>query len=308
MPTTNADQSRYAAPEDLSRYAWLAIGTAVATIGLKVGAWWLTDSVGLLSDAAESLVNLVAAILALYTLTVSVRPPDDDHPYGHSKAEYFSAAAEGLMIFIAAVIIIVKAVERLITPAPIENVGLGLLISSSAALLNGLVAMLLIRKGRQHRSAVLVADGRHLMTDLITSIGVIVGVGLVVLTGEPRMDPIVALVAGANITYTGVKLLRSSVDGLMDVALPADVHAEIDDVLDGFRSDDVDFHALRTRESGNRRFMSFHVLVPGDWSVKEGHDFTEDVIDALVAKIPDLRVTAHLEPKDDPRSYDDLDI
>lgn len=299
---------RYAPPEDLSRFAWLSIVAAIVTILLKLMAWRLTDSVGLLSDAAESLVNLIAAIVALYTLKVSVRPPDDGHHFGHSKAEYFSAAVEGILIFVAAAVIIAKAVERLITPAPLNSVSLGLIISFAAAVVNGIVALVLIKKGTQHNSAALIADGKHLMTDLITSAGVIIGVALVAVTNQSRLDPVVAMLVGVNILYTGFKLIRSSVDGLMDASLPREINAEIEAVLDEFRSSDIEFHAIRTRSAGNRQFMECHVLVPGEWSVHEGHDFTENVIDALVERIPNLRVSAHLEPKDDPRSYEDEDI
>lgn len=305
MPDTTQASSRYEAPKDLSRFALLSIAAAIVTIGLKVAAWRLTGSVGLLSDAAESLVNLAAAIVALIALKIAVKPPDDNHPFGHSKAEYFSAAVEGIMIFVAAAVIVAQALDRFINPVPLENVGIGLLISFVAALINGAVALVLLNKGNQYRSSALVADGKHLMTDLITSVGVLIGVGLVVVTDQPRLDPVVALLVGVNILWTGFKLIRSSVNGLMDVALPPEVNDEIDDVLDEFRTGEIDFHAIRTRESGNMRFMECHVLVPGDWTVRQGHDFTEDVIDALVEKFPDLRVSAHLEPFGDPRSYED---
>lgn len=279
---------------------------AVVTISLKAGAAWLTGSVGLLSDAAESVVNLVAAVVALYALKLAIKPPDRNHPYGHNKAEYFSAAVEGVLIFVAAAFIIATAVDRLIHPKLPEQLGLGLAISVGASLVNGGVAMVLLRQGRQHNSAVLIADGKHLMTDVVTSAAVLIGVGLVAITKQPMLDPIVALLAGANILWTGFGLIRSSVTGLMDGALPANTSADLFEVLDRHRKPgEVEFHAVRTRQAGSRQFMEFHILVPGKWSVQQGHDFTEQVIDDLVAVVPEVRVSAHLEPIEDPKSYAD---
>jgi len=278
----------------------------VVTIGLKGGAAWLTGSVGLLSDAAESLVNLVAAIVALIALKVAIRPPDESHPYGFSKAEYFSAAVEGVMIFAAAAFIIATSIERLLNPRMPEQLGLGLAISVAASLVNGGVALVLLRQGREHGSATLIADGKHLMTDVVTSAAVLVGVALVALTNQPVLDPVVALLAGANILWTGIGLIRSSVNGLMDVSVPEQTNAGLYEVLDRFREPGrVEFHAVRTRVAGNRQFMEFHVLVPGNWTVQQGHDLTEDVIDALVEVVPEVRVAAHTEPIEDPKSYAD---
>lgn len=303
-----SSSQRYSQPLDLSKYAWLSIGAAVATISLKAGAAWLTGSVGLLSDALESVVNLVAAIVALITLKVAILPPDDNHNFGHSKAEYFSAAIEGMMIFVAAAVIIYTGIERLIHPRMPEQLGIGLLISVLASVINAVVGLILIKRGDAVRSATLSADGRHLMTDVVTSIAVLLGVGLVALTHWQPLDPIVAILAGLNILRTGYGLIKSSVAGLMDIAIPADVEQRINKVLDDYRTrEGIDFHAVRTRESGARRFMEMHVLVPGSWSVKRGHDLTEDLIDALLKVEPDLRVSAHLEPREDPRSYDDID-
>ena len=297
---------RYAPPVDLSKFAWLSIAAAVVTIGLKGGASWLTGSVGLLSDAAESLVNLVAAIVALIALKVAIRPPDESHPYGFSKAEYFSAAVEGVMIFAAAAFIIATSIERLLNPRMPEQLGLGLTISVAASLVNGAVAMVLLKHGRKHGSATLVADGKHLMTDVVPSAAVLVGVALVALTNQPVLDPVVALLAGANILWTGIGLIRSSVNGLMDVSVPEQTNAGLYEVLDRFREPGrVEFHAVRTRVAGNRQFMEFHVLVPGNWTVQQGHDLTEDVIDALVEVVPEVRVAAHTEPIEDPKSYAD---
>lgn len=296
------------APEDLSRFAWLSIAAAVVTIALKTGAWLMTGSVGLLSDAAESVVNLVAAIVALVALRVAIRPPDKNHHFGHSKAEYFSAAVEGIMIFVAAAVIMYSAITRFFSPQPLENVGIGLAVSVLASIVNGLVAWVLIRAGRQHRSLTLKADGHHLLTDVWTSVGVLVGVGLVVLTGWTRLDAIVAFAVGINILVTGWKLIAESTAGLMDVSLSKEDNAEIQAVLDRFTSEEIIFHALRTRESGRRQFMGVHMLVPGEWTVQEGHNAVEDVTEELLKIMPELRLTVHLEPIEDPRSYEDVDI
>lgn len=303
-----ATSTRHPAPEDLTRFAWLSIAAALVTIALKGAAWLMTDSVGLLSDAAESTVNLVAAVVALVALKVALLPPDKNHHYGHSKAEYFSAAVEGLMIFIAAAVILVTSVERFINPRPLDNLGLGLAVSVVASVVNGAVAWVLLRAGRKHRSIVLTADGRHLLTDVWTSVGVVAGVALVWLTGWDRLDPVVAFAVGINILVTGWGLLRSSAAGLMDVSLPREDNERIQAILDGWSSEDVQFHAVRTRESGHRRFMEMHLLVPGDWSVKRGHDLGEDIVDSLMEAFPDLRVNCHLEPIEDPRSYEDMGV
>ncbi len=290
---------------DLTKFAWLSIAAALATIALKSAAWLVTGSVGLLSDAAESVVNLVAAIVALIALRVAAKPADKNHHFGHSKAEYFSSAIEGVMIFVAASVILVLGIQRLLNPQPLEQVGIGLLISVVAALLNGAVAMVLIRAGRRYNSITLRADGQHLMTDLITSIGVVVGVGLVWLTGWQILDPIVAIAVGINILWTGWRLVSESTAGLMDESLPKETNARIREILDGHTSDEIKFHALRTRVSGARAFMEMHMLVPGAWSVKEGHDAMEDLIEEIRGEFPDLHVTGHLEPVEDPRSYED---
>ncbi len=301
-------QPRHRPPEDLSRFAVLSIAAAIVTIVLKTFAWRITGSVGLLSDAAESVVNLVAAIVAFVALRVAVKPPDKNHNYGHSKAEYFSAALEGAMIFVAAAVILESSITRLIHPRPLESVGLGLAISVLASVVNGLVAGVLVRVGRRHRSTTLVADGRHLLTDVWTSVGVLIGVLLVWLTGYDRLDAIVALAVGVNILVTGWRLIAESTAGLMDVSLSKDDNAAIVAVLDRYTTPVTFFHALRTRESGHRRFCEFHMLVPGDWSVHRGHDVCEEVTLALLEEFPDLRVTVHLEPMEDPRAYEDIGI
>lgn len=292
-------------PVDLRKYAWLSIAAALVTIALKTGAWWITGSVGLLSDAAESVVNLVAAVIALVALTVAARPPDAEHHYGHGKAEYFSAAIEGLMIFVAAAVILVTAVQRLLDPVELESLGIGLAISLVATAINGAVGMLLIRVGRAHRSATLTADGKHLMTDVWTSAGVVVGVLLVGITGWLQLDAIVAIAVALNILWTGTRLVQSSVSALLDGALSPEDQAVVVAVLDRHRSEEVDFHGLQTRESGRHRFVSLHVLVPGAWTVQQAHDMLETVEGDIKAALEGVEVTTHVEPREDERSYDD---
>lgn len=281
---------------NLTRFAWLSIAAALLTIGLKSGAYLITGSVGLLSDAAESGVNLVAAIVALTALRVAAWPADHNHHYGHGKAEYFSAGVEGLMIFVAAAVILLTAVERFLRPMPLESVGIGLAISAFASVINGVVGAILVRAGRDHRSAALAADGRHLLTDVWTSAGVIVGVFLVVVTGWDRLDPIVAAAVGLNILITGYRLLSQSVTSLLDAALPVEDLAEIDTVLDRFRSPEVAFTDLRTRASGRHRFIALTVLVPGAWSVERGHALADEVERAIADALPDCDAQTHLEP------------
>jgi cation diffusion facilitator family transporter len=290
---------------DLRRYAWLSIAAAILTIALKSVAYLVTGSVGLLSDAAESVVNLVAAIVALVALTVAARPADAGHHYGHGKAEYFSAGLEGLMIFVAAGVILVSAVRRFIHPAALDSLGLGVAISTAATVINVAVGLLLIRVGRRERSVTLTADGKHLMTDVWTSAGVLAGVVLVGVTGWQRLDPVVATIVGINILVTGGRLVAQSVRALLDQSLGPVELAAVVAVLDRFRSAEVGFHGLQTRESGRQRFVSMHVLVPGAWTVKAGHDLLEQVEQAIREELPDTTVLTHLEPREDPRAYDD---
>lgn len=290
----------------LERYAWLSIAAALATITMKTGAWWVTGSVGLLADAAESIVNLVAAVAALVALRVAARAADDNHHFGHSKAEYFSAAIEGAMIFVAASFIIWQSIGRLLDPQPVERAGVGLAISVVASVVNGAVAWVLLRAGRRHRSITLRADGQHLLTDVWTSVGVVVGVLLVVLTGLDWLDPVVALLVGANIIWTGWRLVSESGRGLMDEALDPQVNARIANALARHRTDEVDIHGLRTRGAGHLSFADMHVLVPGAWSVRRAHDTVEEIEHALAEEFDDLTVTIHIEPREDPRAYDDF--
>jgi cation diffusion facilitator family transporter len=290
---------------DLQKFAWLSVATGIVVFGMKIGAYLATGSVGLLSDALESIVNIVAAVVALLALRTAMKPADEVHHFGRGKAEYFSASIEGFMILLAALIIIYTAVERIITPRPLEAVGWGLTISTLASLLNGAVAFILIRAGKAHRSPVLEADGKHLLTDVWTSVGVIVGVGLVVVTGWQRLDGIVAMAVGLNIIVTGINLLRSSTAGLMDKALPDEDHIKIVQVLQKHESESVKFHALQTREAGRQRFVSMHVLVPGDWTIQKGHDLSEEIEAEIKLELPDTIVLTHVEPIEDERSWAD---
>jgi len=280
----------------LVRFALLSLIAAVLTIGLKTVAYLLTGSVGLLSDALESLVNLVGAVMAMSMLTIAARPPDDDHNYGHDKAEYFSSGVEGSLILLAAVSIGVTAYERLLAPKPLEQVGLGLGISVGASLINFGVARILFRVGRQHDSITLEANARHLMTDVWTSAGVLAAVGAVSLTGWNRLDPIIALIVAANIIWTGVRLMRQSIAGLMDVALPAQERDVVLGVLEKYRQEGISYHQLRTRQAGARRFVSLHVLVPRDWTVRSGHEVAERIEKEISQSLPNATVLTHLEP------------
>lgn len=283
----------------------MSIIVSVVVFGMKMAAWWATGSVGLLSDALESTVNIVAAIVALLALRTAMKPADAMHHFGRGKAEYFSASIEGFMILLAALIIVYTAIERIISPRDLEQIGWGLTISTVAAVINGGTALILLRAGKLHRSPVLIADGKHLMTDVWTSVGVIVGVGLVVVTGWNRLDGIVALAVGLNIIVTGINLLRSSTAGLMDKALSDEDHLKIVEVLTKYESDEVKFHALQTREAGRQRFVSMHVLVPGAWTIQKGHDLSEELEAKIIEQLPDTIITTHVEPLEDERSWAD---
>lgn len=290
----------------LTRFAWLSVAAAVVTIALKLAAYALTGSVGLLSDALESLVNLAGALMALAMLVVAARPPDEEHAYGHGKAEYFSSVLEGSLILVAAVSIGVAAVRRLIEPRPLEQIGLGLAVAIVASAVNLAVALVLLRAGRRHRSITLEANARHLMTDVWTSAGVLAGVLAVALTGWQRLDPVVALVVAANVVRTGLGILRRSVAGLMDTALPEAEVRVLRDVLARHAESGAQFHALRTRQAGPRRFVSVHILVPGEWTVARGHELLERIEADLRGALDDVSVLTHLEPLDDPSSWADV--
>jgi cation diffusion facilitator family transporter len=305
MTAVAADERRR---RRLIRLITVSIAAAVATITLKVVAWQMTGSVGLLSDAAESVVNLVAALIALSVILWSTRPPDEEHAYGHEKADYLSAGFEGALILAAAVTIAWAAIDRLINPTGLTDVGIGLTISVAASLINLGVARMLVRAGREEDSLTLVADGHHLMSDFWTSLGVVVGVALAWFTGWGPLDSIVALLVAVHIVRTGYSLVRESMGGLMDRALPEVERMAIDGVLAGHRGESVEFHALRTRKAGRRAFISLHVLVPGEWTVQEGHDFVEEVEEELRTAVANATVFTHLEPIEDPASFADTGL
>ena len=290
---------------NLTRFAWLSIGAAVTTIAMKTAAWRLTGSVGLLSDAAESVVNLMAAGMTLMMLTVAARPPDEDHEWGHTKAEYFASAVEGILILVAAAAIAWTAAQRLMNPRAIEQAGLGLVISTGASLVNFVVARVLFRAGKAHHSIALEADAHHLMTDVWTSAGVLGGIALVAVTGWQTLDPIVALAVAANIVWTGVQLIRRSTLGLLDIAITPEEQQAVQEILARYAERGVQFHAVRTRQAAARRFITMHVLVPGDWTVRRGHELAEEIEQAICAAIPNANVMTHLEAVEDPASFAD---
>ena len=293
---------------NLSRYAWLSICVAVVTFAMKLFAWWLTGSVGLLSDALESLVNVAAAVIALISLSVSARPADDDHAYGHTKVEYFASGMEGAMILVAACGIGWGAVEHLVHPHPLESVAAGLWIATIASVLNFAVARILFVVGRREHSVALEADAHHLMTDVWTSIAVITGVGLVVWTGLNWLDPLIGLLVAVHIIFIGIKLVRQAMMGLMDTALPAEEMDAIRVILGRHAAAGVQFHALRTRQAGAWRFMSVHLLVPGEWTISKGHDVAESIEAEIRRHVPRITVLTHLEPIEDPVSWEDTEL
>lgn len=287
------------------RYALLSIVAACVTIGLKFGAYLLTGSIGLFSDAAESVVNLIAAIMALWMLTIAMRPPDHDHAFGHSKAEYFASGLEGMLIMLAAGSIIWTAWPRVLNPTPITRLDLGLGLSIFATAINGGVAWVIMRAGKRLRSITLQADAHHLFTDVWTTIGVIGGILLTKLSGWLVLDPLIAIAVAIHIIWIGFRILRESGYGLLDSALPDEDQAVIEDILSRYRQRGLQFHALRTRVAGPRRFISLHVLVPGSWSVQKGHDVCETIELAIAAALPDSHAITHLEPLEDPAAWDD---
>jgi len=299
----NEPQSNRAA---LTRFAWISIGASITTIALKSSAYLLTNSVGFLSDAVESLVNLVAGVMALAMLTVAARPPDEDHAYGHSKAEYFSSTTEGILILAAAGGIIFTAIQRFFNPQPLERLGLGLVISAAASVVNFAASRILLKAGKRENSITLEADAQHLMTDVWTSVGVISAIGFVALTDWQMLDPIIAMLVGLNIVWTAYQLLRRSVAGLMDASLPEQDLKVIETVMATYRAKGVAFHALRTRQSAARRFVSVHVLVPGAWTLHDAHHIAEDFEGDIRRELADAIVHTHLEPVDDEISMVDV--
>ena len=293
-------------PIALTRYAMLSIGAALITIVLKTIAYLLTDSVGLLSDAMESIVNLVGAVIALSMLVIAAMPPDDSHMYGHSKAEYFASSAEGILILIAAAGIMWAAIGRLISPRPLEELDVGLVISAAASLVNLVVARILIATGKKHNSITLESDGQHLMTDVWTSVGVIGGIALVAVTNWNVLDPVLAILVALNIIWTGIKLLKRSVSGFMDASLPVEEQKILEDVIARYQERGVQFHAVRTRQSAAKRFVSVHMLVPGAWSVHDAHHIAENFEGDVRSQLKDAVVYTHLEPIDDEISMQDV--
>lgn len=292
----------------LTPYAWLSIAAALATMALKGLAAWITGSVGLLSDALESLVNLGAALLALWMLRVAAEPPDEKHPFGYSKAEYFSAVVEGVLIVAAATAIVATAVPRLLAPRPIEEFGVGLAISLVATSINLAVAVTLLRAGKRHDSVALEADGQHLLTDVWTSVGIVAGVGAIAVSGWLILDPLIAIGVAVYIVWTGVGVMRRSLLGLMDRALPETELAAIRAVLEPYKAKGLDYHALRTRRAGRRRLVELHLLVPGGMSVHDGHTVAEEIEDRIRAALPGTAVLTHLEPIEAPASYSDQEL
>jgi cation diffusion facilitator family transporter len=296
-------------PTPLERYAWLSVGAALATIALKTLAWWLTGSLGLLSDAMESLVNLAAALLALSMLRLAATPADKDYPHGRSKAEYFAAGVEGALIVIAAAAIVWAALPRLFDPHPLAMPFVGIALTAAATAINLGAGVVLLGAGQRHDSITLEADGRHLLTDVWTSLGVIAGVALVAYTGWLQLDPLIALLVAAHILWTGFGLMRRSISGLLDPAIAHDEQDEIKRLFAEYsRRYGVSFHAVRTRQAGMRRFISFHLLVPDEWTVAQAHRLSEEIESRIRSLVPNASLLAHIEPISDPASYDDQEL
>lgn len=292
----------------LTKYAWLSVGAALLTIGIKFAAYLVTGSVGLLSDALEGIVNLVAALVVLITLKIVEQPPDEIHQYGHDKAEYFSSGIEGTLIIIASLSILAASIQRLLKPQPIEQIGLGLFLALAASGINFFVGQLLIRTGKKHDSITLEADGKHLMSDVWTSVGVVIGVTFAAITGLDWLDPVIALLVGLKIGWEGLLIFRRSTEGLMDAAIAPQEKTIVENVLNEYCQDGIEWHALRTRQSGARRFISVHILVPGSWTIQQGHDLAEHIEDDIRRQINHCSVFTHVEPIEDPRAFGDLEL
>jgi cation diffusion facilitator family transporter len=295
-------------PKSARFYGYLSIAAAIMTIALKLGAYLLTNSIGFLSDALESVVNLVAAVAAVWALSYAAKPPDAEHVFGHSKAEYFSSGFEGALILIAALSIFISAIPRLFAPQPLEQLSIGLVLSLLASAINGMVAFILFRAGKKLRSVTLKADAHHLWTDVLTSIGVIMGIILVALTGWLILDPILAILVAINIVWTGVKLVQDSASALLDLSIPVEEIQIIEQILAKYTSQEIQFHAIRTRIAGVKRFVSLHILVHGSWTVQKGHDYCEEIESLIRLALPNTNVFTHLEPLEDPKSWSDQDL
>jgi cation diffusion facilitator family transporter len=281
------------------RVALLSIATSVGTIVLKFGAYYLTGSVSLWSDALESLVNLAAGLVALGALTLAAQPADDRHAYGHDKAEYFSSGVEGALIVVAAVAIIASAVQRLVAPVPLEHLGPGILVAIVASAMNLITSRMMMKVARQHDSITIEADAKHLMTDVWTSVGILIGLAIVMVMPQwAILDPLMAIAVAIHIVVVGIDLLRRSADGLMDAALPAQEVARAESLIRAELPSGASFHALRTRKAGARRFVEFHLLVPGTTTVKDSHELCDRIETALTAQLPKSHVTIHVEPQE----------
>jgi cation diffusion facilitator family transporter len=295
-------------PQSARSYTYLSMAAAVMTIALKTGAYYLTGSVGLLSDALESIVNLLTALAAFWALSFAATPADEDHPFGHDKAEYFSSGLESILIIITAIGIVAIALPKFLTPQPLEQIGLGLTLSLVATTINGVVAWILLRAGRRLRSITLRADAHHLLTDVWTSVGITVGILIVQLTGWTLIDPMIAILVAVHILLSGVHLLQETAAGLLDTAMPIADRNQIANIFSIYEQRGIHFHALRTRVSGSRGFVTFHVLVPGSWTVQQGHDLCEEVEAAIAQVLPGTHIVAHMEPLEDPKSWADLEL
>lgn len=298
MQSNTSVQPETVSTKVLIRFILLSVVAAVLTVGMKAVGAWITGSVGLLSDALESLVNLVAALVALWALIVASKPADHNHDFGHGKAEYMSSLVEGALIFVAAAAIIASAVHRLVNPQPLETLGIGLALSVVATLINLGVGMLLVRVGRRYRSITLEADGQHLLTDVWTTVGVILGIGLLLIFPEQLwIDPAVAIIVGVNILWMGFRLVRRSAVGLLDAALPSHEVALVREAMDSVIGDTrVNVTDLRTRESGRQRFVQTTVVVPGHWTVERSHDLADQLEMAIAHAMPDTQTVVHIEP------------
>ena len=287
----------------LTRYAWLSVITAVLTIGMKTVAYLLTGSVGILSEAVESLVNLAGAAFALVMLSYAARPADQKHPFGHVKAEYFSSGFEGLLILCAAIAIGYTAITRLIHPQPLEQMGLGLIVSTVASAINLATARIMLNAGKRYQSITLEADGQHLMADVWTAVGVLVGVACVWLTGWLWLDSLIALLVSLQIAVAGTGILKRSFDGLMDAAIPETEMQKITEIMKPFEAQGIIFHGLLARQAASARFITVHMLFPGDWTVHHAHSLAEDFEGAVRTALPNTTITTHLESLEDARSF-----
>lgn len=286
-------------------FVWMSIAASVATMALKSAAYVITGSVGLFSDAIESLINLAAGVMALMMLYIAMSAPDRKHPFGHHKAEYFSSMTEGILILLAAIAIGVAAIERFLRPQPLEELGTGLLVSGAASVINLIVGLLLLKAGKQYHSIILEADGKHLLTDVWTTAGVLLALVLVNVTGWIVLDPLIAIVVAFNIIFTGMQLITRSISGLMDTAMPSEDLLKLSSILDEHCAPGLKYHSLYTRTSASKNFISFHLLLPGYWTISRGHDMTKRIEDKIKVLFVDAEIFIHLEPLEDPDSFDD---